>query len=177
VCSFSFDKYSELLDHRIVLSFFLFLKFYWSIVALPSHVSFRCIAQWSSFTCIIFFRFFSIIGYYKILTLGEGNGNPLQYSCLENSMGRGAWWAIQSMGLQRAGHNWAHTYTRYWISLYYSLGPCWITFIYSRMYLLIPNSQFIPSPSPLVTKNLFSMPVGLFLFCEFICIIFFRFHI
>ena len=25
---------------------------------------------------------------------GEGNGNPLQYSCLENSMGRGAWWAI-----------------------------------------------------------------------------------
>ena len=21
----------------------------------------------------------------------EGNGNPLQYSCLENSMGRGAW--------------------------------------------------------------------------------------
>ena len=23
---------------------------------------------------------------------GEGNGNLLQYSCLENSMGRGAWW-------------------------------------------------------------------------------------
>ena len=23
---------------------------------------------------------------------GEGNGYPLQYSCLENSMGRGAWW-------------------------------------------------------------------------------------
>ena len=23
----------------------------------------------------------------------EGNGNPLQYSCLENSMDRGAWWA------------------------------------------------------------------------------------
>ena len=22
---------------------------------------------------------------------GEGNGNPLQYACLENSMGRGAW--------------------------------------------------------------------------------------
>ena len=28
---------------------------------------------------------------------GEGNGNPLQYSCLENSVGRGAWW-LQSMG-------------------------------------------------------------------------------
>ena len=24
---------------------------------------------------------------------GEGNGNPLQYSCLENPMGREAWWA------------------------------------------------------------------------------------
>ena len=24
---------------------------------------------------------------------GERNGNPLQYSCLENSMDRGAWWA------------------------------------------------------------------------------------
>ena len=23
---------------------------------------------------------------------GEGNGNPLQYSCLENPMDRGAWW-------------------------------------------------------------------------------------
>ena len=25
---------------------------------------------------------------------GEGNGNSLQYSCLENSMGRGVWQAI-----------------------------------------------------------------------------------
>ena len=24
---------------------------------------------------------------------GEGNGNPLQYACLENPMDRGAWWA------------------------------------------------------------------------------------
>ena len=24
---------------------------------------------------------------------GRGNGNPLQYSCLENSKERGAWWA------------------------------------------------------------------------------------
>ena len=27
--------------------------------------------------------------YYMI----EGNGNPFQYSCLENAMDRGAWWA------------------------------------------------------------------------------------
>ena len=25
--------------------------------------------------------------------IGEGNGNPLQYSCLENPMDVGAWWA------------------------------------------------------------------------------------
>ena len=27
-------------------------------------------------------------------SLGKGNGNPLQYSCLENPMNRGAWQAI-----------------------------------------------------------------------------------
>ena len=27
-------------------------------------------------------------------SLGEGNGNPLQYSCLENPMDRGGWWVI-----------------------------------------------------------------------------------
>ena len=26
-------------------------------------------------------------------SLGEGDSSPLQYSCLENSMDRGAWWA------------------------------------------------------------------------------------
>ena len=26
-------------------------------------------------------------------SLGKGNGNPLQYSCLGNLMDRGAWWA------------------------------------------------------------------------------------
>ena len=47
---------------------------------------------------------------------GEGNGNPLQYPCLENPMteecGR-----LQSMGSQRVGHDWvtslspnSHTY-------------------------------------------------------------------
>ena len=28
-----------------------------------------------------------------VLGLGEGNGNPLQCSCLENPRDRGAWWA------------------------------------------------------------------------------------
>ena len=25
---------------------------------------------------------------------GEGNGNPLQYLCLQDGMDRGAWWAV-----------------------------------------------------------------------------------
>ena len=45
----------------------------------------------------------------------EGNGNLLQYSCLENPMDRGAWWATvygqrslvgsKSIGSQRASHD------------------------------------------------------------------------
>ena len=36
---------------------------------------------------------------------GEGNGYTLQYFCLENSMAREAWQAIQSMVLQRFGYD------------------------------------------------------------------------
>ena len=36
----------------------------------------------------------------------EGNGKPLQYSCLENPMDGGAC-RVQSMGSQRVGHDWA----------------------------------------------------------------------
>ena len=36
---------------------------------------------------------------------GEGNGNPLQYSCLENPMDGGAWCRLLSMGSQRVGHD------------------------------------------------------------------------
>ena len=36
---------------------------------------------------------------------GEGNGNPLQYSCLENPMDEGAWCRLLSTGLQRLRHD------------------------------------------------------------------------
>ena len=42
----------------------------------------------------------------KMASLGVGNGNPLQYSRLDNPMDRGAWW-LQSMESQRVGHDWA----------------------------------------------------------------------
>ena len=30
---------------------------------------------------------------HEVMDLGENNGTPLQYSCLENPMDGGAWWA------------------------------------------------------------------------------------
>ena len=48
---------------------------------------------------IIFLYFFALI-----TQVGEGNGNPLQYFCLENPVDGGAWWAL-SRGAHRAGHN------------------------------------------------------------------------
>ena len=41
---------------------------------------------------------------------GGKKGNPLQYSCLENPMDRGAWW-LQSMESQRVVHNWGTEHT------------------------------------------------------------------
>ena len=44
---------------------------------------------------------------------GEGNGNPLKYSCLENSMVKGAWQSTVH-GVEGVGHDWAtytHTHT------------------------------------------------------------------
>ena len=34
----------------------------------------------------------AVKGFFFFFFLGEGNGNPLQYSCLENPMDRGALW-------------------------------------------------------------------------------------
>ena len=51
-------------------------------------------------------------------SLGGGNGNPLQYSCLENSMDREAWWATVHgvtrswMWLSTHTHTHTHTHTQ-----------------------------------------------------------------
>ena len=57
---------------------------------------------------------------------GEGNGNPLQYSCLEKSMDRGAWWATvrgvtKRQTRLRDGHT--HTGMINWI-----IGHWWLNF-------------------------------------------------
>ena len=44
---------------------------------------------------------------------GEGNSYPLQYSCLKNSTGRGAW-PTTVHGLQKVGHYWVtNTHTHF----------------------------------------------------------------
>ena len=55
----------------------------------------------------------------------EGNGTPLQYSCLENPMDGGAC-RLQSMGLQRVGHDWATSFSllNLWILFHQSLRFC-----------------------------------------------------
>ena len=52
---------------------------------------------------------------------GEGNDNPLQYSCLKNSMDRGAWWATvreaATSHTQLSMHTHTHTHTHTHIEL------------------------------------------------------------
>ena len=59
-------------------------------------------------------------------SLGIGNGNPLQYSCLENSMDRGAWWdTVHGVtNSQTRLIKWSHThlFSRAAITKYHKLG-------------------------------------------------------
>ena len=61
---------------------------------------------------------------------GGGNGNPLQYFCLENPMDKGSWRATV-IGVPRVGHNWsnlAHTH-------YFYLHP--IQFMYVNFFFFL----------------------------------------
>ena len=52
------------------------------------------IAEFESTFCVIFISFFIMCSLsLSLLCIGEGNGNPLQCSCLENPRDGRAWWA------------------------------------------------------------------------------------
>ena len=51
-----------------------------------------CFANKTMLYHVSSFHIFYELTHCSLLT-GEGNGTPLQYSCLENPMDRGAWWA------------------------------------------------------------------------------------
>ena len=56
---------------------------------------------------------------------GEGNGYPLQYSCLENSVDRGAWWAIVHGVTKNQTHPSTHEHIESSdFILYVSVTPC-----------------------------------------------------
>ena len=70
---------------------------------------------------------------------GKGNGNPLQYSCLENPMDRGAWWAIvhksHTEGSQKVGHDQA---TESAFTIY--ITPCCLPVIWNPKFPTSPLS-------------------------------------
>ena len=68
---------------------------------------------------------------------GEGNGNTLQFSCLENPMERGAWQVTQSTGSQRVRQDWsdlACTYT-------YKFQVCIFSIIYSLISIVFYKEE------------------------------------
>ena len=71
----------------------------------PPHMTFLK-ALTLSFKSLTFRYLIKMNWIWQLLTsyIGEGNGSPLQYSCLENPVDRGAWWA--------AVHGVAQSWTR-----------------------------------------------------------------
>ena len=86
---------------------------------------------------------------------GVGNGSPLQYSCLENPMDRGAWWVIVH-GVSKSGtqlsvcaraHTHTHTHTHTHSAMPYI--PMTYSFNNWSLYLLFLFAYFISSLHPL----------------------------
>ena len=61
--------------------------------------------------------------HFSLSCIGEGNGNPLQCSCLENPGDRGAWW-LPSMGSHRVRHDWSDLAAAAALYLLYYFHKC-----------------------------------------------------
>ena len=109
--------------------------------------------------------------HFSLSCIGEGNGNPLQCSCLENPRDGGAWWAAVYGVAQSRTQLTRLSSSRPLLNIY---------FIYSSVYMPIPVSQFIP-PYPLFLleiTSLLSASVTLPLFYKWAPLYyFFRFNI
>ena len=64
-----------------------------SIVAAPFYLPTRSAWEFQFLLILIFMFLLSMYLFYPNEYAGEGNGTPLQYSCLETPRDRGAWWA------------------------------------------------------------------------------------
>ena len=69
--------------------------------------------NWSNFACMH-------------ACIGEGNGNPLQYSCLQNLVDRGAWWAaVHRVAQSRTRLKWlSSSSSMHLYILYIFQSPC-----------------------------------------------------
>ena len=61
--------------------------------------------------------------HFSFSCIGEGNGNPLQCSCLENPRGGGAWWA--SLWGRTIGHDWSDL----------AAAAAWFLYLFHSVYL------------------------------------------
>ena len=91
---------------------------------------------------------------------GGGNGNPLQYSCLEDPIDRGAWRGSQTLSLSLFSPH--KTSPEHPVScIKPGLGIC---FTYDILHVSMPFPHIIPpSPSPTESKRLFNISVSLLL--------------
>ena len=95
---------------------------------------------------------------------GGGNGNPLQYPCLENSKDRGAWWAIVHRVTNSRARQITHPYLIYNIVLVSGIQQN-----DSVVHTLLSILFQILSQTP--TLSLFLKPFGKYVFYIYECVL------
>ena len=102
--------------------------------------------------------------HFSLSRIGEGNGNPLQCSCLENPRDGGAWWAAV-YGVTQSRTQLKRLSSSSSSILCYVVGPCFLIHsMYNGLHLLIPISQSIPFLPPTPHINLLMY----FIFLDFL---------
>ena len=105
---------------------------------------------------------------------GEGNGNPLQYSCLENSMDRGVLWAIvHGVAKSQTWLKWLHMHLLFLLLLFSSCVLCLFLLIFFIIMFFICSGfchtlkwnshgfTCVPHPDPPSHLPLHPIPLGL----------------
>ena len=90
---------------------------------------------------------------------GGGNGNPLQYSCLENPMDRRAWWAIVHRS-QRVGYNWSDL-ARICTSIIWLFSTVCPIFWFKRFTLIADYTEMNSVVYPFIFGGTFCSKFGL----------------
>ena len=83
-----FDKYTYINFLSFIFYFCLYCFFFCNLLDWVTVFLFNS-SQGPTYSEIMYFLFFIFFHFFN----REGNGTPLQYSCLENPMNGGAWWA------------------------------------------------------------------------------------